>query len=425
MKKGLWKAGALLTASLLFVQAPASATTLDALKEKQKEVQQQQSELNKSINEKKSQINTNQSKQDQLLVQIQTLNAEIEKTNVDIEEVTISINITNEEITALQANIQLLQEKIEARNELLAERARAIQATGSVDYLDVLLGANSFVDFIDRFSAVSTLIDADRQIMREQQEDQYQLEEEKVKLENEKKKLEENQAKLEKLKASLDAQKQEKNSLINQLEAEQERLKSEKQLLETEYSEAVNVDQELASQISAEQKRLAEIARQEAAKKAASQKSSSSKSPTTNDNAPAVSAGTWSKPANGRLTSKFGWRDIGAGNEFHYGIDIANVTGTPVVAAADGVVSYAGPLSTYGNVVMITHSIEGQTWTTVYAHLNGVSVSNGQVVSKGQKVGPMGSTGRSTGPHLHFEIHNGAWNGSRSNAQNPLRYIPL
>ncbi|MBW9235097.1 M23 family metallopeptidase, partial [Leptospira santarosai] len=86
-------------------------------------------------------------------------------------------------------------------------------------------------------------------------------------------------------------------------------------------------------------------------------------------------------------------------------------------------VSYAAPMGTYGNVIMVTHSINGQIFTTVYAHLSGFNVSSGQSVSKGQMIGRMGSTGRSTGSHLHFEIHEGPWNGSRSNAVNPIRYV--
>lgn len=424
MKQVFKKAGILAIAGLLFAQAPASATTLSDLKEQQKQVEQQQSELNSSISEKTSEINTNQSKQSKLLEQIQTLNAEIEKTNNEIAEVTKSIQITNEEIEKLQASIVALQIKIDERNALLEERARAIQAGGTVSYVDVLLGANSFVDFIDRISAVSTLIDADRQIMREQKADQMQLEEEKASLENKKLKLEENQAKLQSLKASLDGQKQQKNQVVAQLEAEQAKLQSEKQLLQEEYSEALTISAELEAQISKEQARLAEIARQEALKKAqAAQKSSGGGAVTSTGNAPAVSAGTWTKPANGVLTSGYGWRNIGAGNEFHYGVDIANRSGTPIVAAADGVVSYASALSTYGNVIMVTHSINGQTWTTLYAHLSGYSTSVGQVVSKGQQIGLMGSTGRSTGPHLHFEMHTGTWQGQTRNVVNPMGYV--
>ncbi|MGM9945536.1 MAG: murein hydrolase activator EnvC family protein [Lysinibacillus sp.] len=425
MKKGTkkaWKWLAVFMAMLLLVQAPAAyATSLSDLKQEQKKLQQEQNSLNSSINEKNSQIKTNQSKQEQLLAQIQTLNAEIEKTNASITQVTADIEKANKEIAELEKAIEELQKKIDERNALLEERARAIQASGTVSYLDVLLGANSFVDFIDRFSAVSTLIDADRQIMRDQKNDQQSLEEQKLVLENTKKQLEEDQAKLKSLKASLDSQKAEKSKLIDELEAEQAKLKNEKALLEEEYSEALQLSKEVEAQIQKEQARLAEIARQQALNKVNS--SSSSTSPS--GNTPAVSAGTWTKPTTGRLTSPFGWRNIGYGNEFHYGIDIANKTGTPIVAAADGVVSYASALSTYGNVIMVTHSIDGQIWTTVYAHLSGFSVGVGDSVSKGQVIGSMGSTGRSTGPHLHFEMHTGTWAGARKNAVNPLKYISI
>lgn len=423
LKKGTkkpWKWLAVFMAMLLFVQVPATyATSLSDLKQEQKKLQQEQNNLNSSINEKSKQINTNQSKQEQLLEQIQTLNAEIEKTNASITEVNADIEQANKEITELEKAIEELQQKIDERTALLEERARAIQASGTVSYLDVLLGANSFVDFIDRFSAVTTLIDADRQIMSDQKKDQQSLEEQKQLLEDTKKQLEEDQAKLKSLKDSLDSQKVEKNKLVDELEAEQAKLKNEKALLEEEYSEALQLSKEVEAQIQKEQARLAEIARQEALNKG------NSSSGTTSGNTPAVSAGTWTKPTTGRLTSPFGWRNIGYGSEFHYGIDIANKTGTPIVSAADGVVSYASALSTYGNVIMVTHSIDGQIWTTVYAHLSGFSVGVGQSVSKGQVIGSMGSTGRSTGPHLHFEMHTGTWAGARKNAVNPLRYISL
>lgn len=423
LKKGTkepWKWLAIFMAMLLFVQVPAGyATSLSDLKQEQKKLQQEQNNLNSSINEKDKQINTIQSKQDQLLEQIQTLNAEIEKTNASITEVNADIEQANKEIVELEKAIAELQQKIDERTELLEERARAIQSSGTVSYLDVLLGANSFVDFIDRFSAVTTLIDADRQIMSDQKKDQQSLEEQKQLLEDTKKQLEENQAKLKSLKASLDSQKVEKNKLVDELEAEQAKLKNEKALLEEEYSEALQLSKEVEAQIQKEQARLAEIARQQALNKG------NSSSGTTSGDTPAVSAGTWTKPTTGRLTSPFGWRNIGYGSEFHYGIDIANKTGTPIVAAADGVVSYASALSTYGNVIMVTHSIDGQIWTTVYAHLSGFSVSVGESVSKGQVIGSMGSTGRSTGPHLHFEMHTGTWAGARKNAVNPLKYISI
>lgn len=341
----------------------------------------------------------------------------------------MDIEIANQEISILEDEIAELKEKIEQRNELLRERARAIQSSGTVSYLDVLLGANSFVDFIDRFSAVSTLMDADRQIMREQKEDQEKLEVQKLELVKKKENLEANKAELKSLMASLNQQKKEKKRLVAELEKEEAKLQSEKTELKAEYHDKVELSKELEEKFLKEQRRLAEVARQKALEAAAAKKkkqNSSSNSSVSSGNLPVVSAGHWTRPAAGRFTSGFGGRDIGPiGSKNHLGVDIANSIGTPVVAAADGVVSYVGSMNGYGNVVMVTHSIEGQLFTTTYAHLSGFNTSVGASVSKGQQIARLGNSGNSTGPHVHFEIHVGEWNGSRSNAVNPLNYISL
>lgn len=428
--KNTLKTLAAASALILFIQTPSAyATSLSDLKEEKKQVETKKNQLNSSISNKSNAITANQEKQQQILDQIQALNAEIDKTNSNIKKVQADIRATNEEIKKLEASIEELLHKIEERDLLLQDRARAIQAGGSVSYLDVLLGSNSFVDFIDRFSAVNSLLEADRQIIRDQKQDKQTLEEQKQVLEGKRQKLEEQKAKLEGLKASLDGQKKEKNTLVDQLEKEQEKLKSEKVLLEKEYSEALEISAELQQKIISEQNRLAEIARQQEAKRkaaaaAAAAAGNSGSSTGSTVNAPA-SEGTWIKPTNGRLTSPYGWRNLGAGPEFHYGVDLANKTGTPIWASADGVVSYAAPLSSYGNVVILTHSINGQIYTTVYAHLSAFNVSVGDVVNQGQQIAAMGSTGRSTGPHLHFEIHIGSWQGQAVGSVNPLKYIPL
>ncbi len=427
--KNTIKAFAATTALLLIIQTPtAYATSLTDLKEEKKQVETKKNQLNSSISNKENAISANEEKQQKLLDQIQALNAEIETTNSSIKSVLSEIQSTNAEIKELEGTIEELLRKIEERDLLLQDRARAIQAGGSVSYLDVLLGSNSFVDFIDRFSAVNALLEADRQIIRDQKQDKQTLEEQKQVLESKRQKLEEQKAKLERLKASLDGQKKEKNTLVEQLEKEQAKLKSEKVLLEKEYSEALEISAELQQQIISEQNRLAEVARQQEAKRkaaaAAAAAAGNSGSGGSTVNAPA-SDGTWIKPTNGRLTSPYGWRNLGAGPEFHYGVDLANKTGTPIWASADGVVSYAAPLSSYGNVVILTHSIDGKIYTTVYAHLSAFNVSVGDEVSQGQQIAAMGSTGRSTGPHLHFEVHIGSWQGQAVGSVNPLKYIPL
>jgi len=412
-------ASVVLLTTLLF-GTQASASTLNNLKEEQKQVEQKKSEINTEINAKENAIQSNQTKQEKLLDQILALNKEIVSTEKNIDELNTKINKTHKEIEEMRSNIKELEEKIENRDKLIDERLRAVQVSGSISYIDVLLGANSFVDFIDRFSAVSTLMDADRQIINEQAEDKKALEETENKLKNTLASLETNRGKLVSLKTTLDSQKVDKKALINELEAEQEKLKESKKTLETDYAEMYQISEELTSKITAEQKRIAELARQEEQKQKQKQSTNNTSGST---NVPVTSSGSWTAPTYGTFTSNYGYRTFDDSN--HLGVDVANSVGTPIVAAADGIVSHAGPLAGFGNLVMITHSMNGQTFITLYAHLSSYNVSVGQKVSKGQNIANMGSTGNSTGPHLHFELHVGSWDWRGSTSINPLRYVPF
>lgn len=417
--------------ALLFTGPSALANSLNDLKGQQKELEQKKESINSNIKETEGKINQNESKIDQIMAQIQALDTEILDTEKNISNVLNEIKLTTDEIEKLKASIVELERKIEERDKLLKERIRAVQVSGgSVSYLDVLLGANSFVDFIDRFSAVNTLMEADRTILKEQADDKKQLEEERASLEKKLEEQEESKNKLVNLKASLDKQKASKGTLVDQLEAEQSKLLEQKQVMETEYEEVLNISADVQNKIVAEQKRQAERARkiaEEKKRKAAEERKRQQSSSGSSVAIPEVSSGAWTKPANGTFTSGYGYRihPIYGKGKMHYGVDFANSTGTPVVSAADGVVSYASPLSTYGNVIMVTHSIDGQTFTSLYAHLSKINVSVGQVVSKGEHIGAIGTTGNSTGPHLHFEIHLGNWEGMTANSVNPLRYISL
>lgn len=433
----------------------ASASSLKDMQDEQKMLQQKQNELNNGIQNKSKEISKKQTKKQSLMEQITKLNGEIETNNEKIRDVEEKITQTTNEITDLRASIKMLEKRIKERDEVLRERVRTMQVKGGdVSYLDVLLGANSFADFIDRFSAVSTLMDADRKIMKQQEDDMNQLEEEKQMVETKLAQQEERKNKLTDLKKKFEAQKVEKDKLVDQLEAEQAKLSTEKASLENEFDETHELSEDLVNQISAEQDRLAEVARQAELKRkrdaeaaAAAEKrraqqaaANASKSPISSNSssssnnhvytqpetsAPVVSSGSWTSPARGPLTSSFGWRmhPIFHTQKQHRGQDIGIPVGTTVVGAAEGVVSHAGPMGGFGNTVMITHSIDGQIFTSVYAHLSSIGVSSGQHVGKGQFIGNSGNTGNSTGPHLHFEIHVGNFSATGPSAVNPLRYV--
>ncbi|MFL0364668.1 peptidoglycan DD-metalloendopeptidase family protein [Pseudobacillus sp. 179-B 2D1 NHS] len=128
------------------------------------------------------------------------------------------------------------------------------------------------------------------------------------------------------------------------------------------------------------------------------------------------------RPATGSITSGFGKRSLGN----HYGVDIGKngrKGDVPIVAAADGVVLKSYYSSSYGNVVFIRHTFGTETYTTVYAHMEVRAVKAGSYVKKGMHIGNMGNTGRSFGPHLHFEIHKGEWQVTKSTAIDPLNFI--
>ncbi|ASI34890.1 MULTISPECIES: peptidoglycan DD-metalloendopeptidase family protein [unclassified Exiguobacterium] len=134
----------------------------------------------------------------------------------------------------------------------------------------------------------------------------------------------------------------------------------------------------------------------------------------------------FSRPTSGPITQGYGAASGVYGYTFHNGIDIGAATGTPVYASAAGKVITSRNYGAYGNYVMMTHTINGLAYTTVYAHLNSRSVYAGQTIAKGAKIGTVGATGNAFGAHLHFELHRGSYVYSASSAAssiNPLNYF--
>ena len=426
--------------------------------EKQKEsIQEKRSGVESNISDTEKKIDSLQDKQMTAEDQIAAIEAKIAESAKKIDAKNAEITQTKKEIEALKEEIKVLKERIAKRNEVLKERALSFQETGGdVNYLEVLFGSSSFGDLVDRVGAVATIAEADRDILKQHELDKKDLEEKQKAVETKLASLEVAKAELLEIQKQQKQQKQEKDALVKKLKQQTEKHEHEKMGLEEEKANLSAQEKAIKSAISLEHQRLAELeaarkkaaaeakkrAEQEAAQaaaQAASQaseskkqstssgysaksNSSSSSSPASSNvsQAPAVSSGTFTRPSAGYVSSTMGER----WNKQHAGIDIAASGTVPVVAAADGVVSRSYFSSSYGNVIFVTHSIGGQQWTTVYAHLSSRQASEGAVVAKGQQIGIMGNTGHSYGQHLHFELHKGPWNYSKSNAVNPLNYIP-
>ena len=418
----------------------ANAVSDREIQEKQdaiNDIRSKQSAVQSKINNADQQIQKLQTQQKALSSEIKKLDLAVEETSGKIRNLSADIQKTEQDIETLKREIAEVQERIEKRNEILKERVRSLQESGGViSYLEVLLGSQSFSDFIDRISAVTTIFEADKQIIREQQADKALKEKKEKELTDKLNSLQADLKELEQLKQKLNEQIKQKNQLMANLK--------QKEQEHHEMKMALSEEQELLrKQEAAVKYQLQQLMEKKRAEEAAKRRvvaghtysSSSSSGSGSNDtysggssssrgvsNVPAVTSGAFMRPANGPITSGFGYRF--GGSDFHPGIDIGKRGAVvPVVAAADGYVFRSYFSSSYGNVIFITHVINGQVYTTVYAHLEARLVGEGQDVRKGQVIGYMGNTGHSTGPHLHFELHRGQWNPAKSNAVNPLNYI--
>lgn len=410
----------------------AEANTGQELEEKIEDYRQQQSDKEQEAGEAEAELMEIEEELQEVNEEVRQLDEDTAKTNEQIREKQGEIDETNERIDELRERIEELQERIEERDELLKDRVKSMyQNGGSVNYIEVILGAQSFGDLIERVSALNTIAQQDRNILEQHIADMQELEEAKQELEGELESLENQMAELEELLEQLEQQREEKERLMDTLEEKESSL-SDKLMSIEEEQEILAAQEAIAKQElddwEEEQKRIEEERkRQEEERKRQEQQAKSSSggggssSGGSSDNGTPDNSGTFMRPATGTITSGYGPR----WGRVHHGIDIGlgGRSNVEVVAAESGTVvqSYYSP--SYGNTVLIRHNVDGQTITTLYAHLENRAVSSGQHVSRGDFLGYMGNTGRSTGPHLHFEVHEGDWNGAKSNSVDPMKYI--
>jgi peptidoglycan hydrolase CwlO-like protein len=389
---------------------------LEELENKKNEVNNQKGEINSKKEDTESKLQQNQEQQKTIKAQIQNINQQISSTETKIANKEKEIAQTEEEIKKLKNSIVDLQDRIQKRDQLLKDRLRSIQQNGGqISYLEVILGAKDFGEFIDRSSAVSTIMGQDKKIMELQKEEKQELEVAKAEVEEKKASLVEQKDSLVALKADLNSQLAQKQTLMAQLEEEEKHLHELKMTLEEE-AQLLASQEKAFEQLIAKRQQEYEQAKQAEALAAEQAKQGQQGS---GGDIPPISDGTFTRPAAGVVTSEFAPR----WGKFHYGIDIAKRGDVPIVASASGIVTRSYYSGSYGNAVFISHDVNGQLITTVYAHMRNRLVSEGQWVEKGQIIGYMGSTGDSTGQHLHFEIHPGGWNASKSNAVNPRNYV--
>ena len=361
----------LISADLTPVLAVTQAD-IDALKEDAAELNTRKKELEQQLDalaDDKAEILARRKLLDQ---QVANTSAQIQNVETQIAEYSALITQTEEELAEA--------ERQEAEQyDLFCQRVRAMEEQGTVDYWSVLFRANSFSDLLGRLDAINEIMEYDQRIIEDLKALQEEIAAKKVALEDSKAQSEAAKADLVTKKKELDAKRQEAIALIKEIQSN-----------ESKYQSTLNA-------LDAEEERIqADIVRK--SKELAAQQAAQGKPVQSNP-------GGYIWPVDSRyITSTVGGRSSpgGVGSTNHKGTDIGRVGYTsPIYAAKAGTVIVSQYSSSYGNYVVVSH---GSGNTTLYGHMSSRKVEVGQYVNQGDVLGITGSTGNSTGPHLHFEV---------------------
>lgn len=324
------------------------------------------SNVNNKISDAQQKLNQGKAVETKLNKDISSLENQINQTQSEINSLKGNISATEAKVKEALAQLLQVEAEMAIQNEQLSSRLRIMYKNGGVGVLDVILGSDSISDFMTNMDMAQRIYESDKEVLKSM-ETQYAV-------------IAAQREYLVNLQAQLEIDKQNEADKQNVLQAN----KSEVAVKKSAVSSNNKALQEQINALYAEANRLTrEIQGLQGGGD--------------------YSGGIMTWPVQGRISSAFGYRThpILKTKELHTGIDIAVASGTTVVAANGGTVIKSAWNNSYGNLLMIDH---GGGIVTLYAHNSALLVNKGDVVSKGQAVSKVGSTGMSTGPHLHFEV---------------------
>lgn len=383
--------------------SPLYATSIKDAKQQKVRLQQRKKEIEqkiKNLEKQKSDVKTYIQKLDQ---ELNTLNNQL---------VTYQ-----KKIAAQKSNLALTKKKLQEAKETeqqqyitMKKRIKYIYEHGNTDYAEILLSSKNMADLLNRTEYIAKIAEYDSKMLERYRETQKRVEAEQAALEHT----------LEQLQTLHQEVKVEQASVKQLAESKREQLSQyttqigQSQDIADKYAEKIKKQDDLIEQlIEAALRRAEEAARRAEEERRRKQQESGQTEPDT----PISSTGfIWPAAASRRITSPFGYRSqpTAGASTYHKGIDIGAPSGSNILAADDGTVSVATYQWAAGNYIMLTH---GNNLSTVYMHCSKLLVSVGQTVKKGQVIALVGSTGVSTGPHLHFGVReNGVY-------KNPLNYV--
>ena len=341
-------------------------------------LQEQQNQVKENLNNANIQLQYVENELTSSLIQVQKLQDRIDQYQAKLDEVNEKYQKLQNQVEEHQKKLDTVQESYNRKNEALKQRLVAFYKSGSINFLDVLMDSNNIIDFVSRYYLIKKMTEYDAKSMEEIEKQKQEIE----KVTNE---LKESKA----------------NMKLTKADAEQQTvvLTNTKTILENQISSLTESEQSLKSQIDIYKKQQEELENliQYAIRSSTYELR--------------YSGGimVWPTLTTSYITSQYGSRlhPIQGIIKNHAGIDIGGSTGNPVYAAADGVIIYSQyNTGGYGNLVMIDHGThsEGVKIVTLYGHGNKLLRNVGESVKQGELIMEMGSTGNSTGPHVHFEV---------------------
>ena len=382
----------LMTALIPTNASAASQSEINQLTQQRKELQAKQKEQQKTINNLRS-------KKASVVDQKAALDRENDLAEQEIVLVKEQITAYDQQIEDKGVELEAAKQEEEAQTVRFRSCVRHLEEYGQMSYIAILLEATSLSDLLARMDMVGEVIAYNKQVQADMTAAREKVETVKAELEDARTELQDKQSELETKQVALQQKVAEANALLAGLESDINAYKSV-------YDQYEQQQKNVQSQID---KQVEELRRQEEANK--------NNNPGYDPGKANGSTGTmmWPCPSCHYITSQFGWRyhPIYHTQKYHSGVDIGASYGSAIYAADSGTVvrSADGWNGGWGNYVMINH---GNGMQTLYAHMSSRAVSVGQTVSRGQTIGYVGSTGMSTGPHLHFEMY---INGSRVDPQ--------
>ncbi|MDO4535476.1 MAG: peptidoglycan DD-metalloendopeptidase family protein [Clostridium perfringens] len=374
---------------------------IDSLDEEKQSLEEEKSEVQVKLDEIKAQLD----EKNQLLNESQNKVNELNSKISDLEE---TINNVNNEISSIENDIRLKEVEITEKEEILGQRLRGVYKNSiGNEILNLILSSNSLGDIISVLSNVKVLVKTDTELINEVVQMKEDLQNQKTDLENKKSQVQQDKSDLESTKIEFDKVREEYQNQVDELKV----LEDERNY---EISKLSDEQKAIQDEINKYEEDNADL--REYFSNTSTAPSVASSGTTTNGTVISSNASGFIKPSGGAVTCYYGPRihPVTGVYSTHTGVDFGASYGSAIVAAKSGVVTTATYNTAYGNMVIIDH---GDGTSTLYAHASSFATSVGATVSQGQTIAYIGSTGYSTGPHLHFEI--------RINGQHvdPLPYL--